>query len=204
MKNKIPGDIFVISAPSGTGKTTLTHLLLSCFPSLNFSISYTTRPPRPGEKDGVDYFFVSRRHFEQMISQGEMLEWAEVYGNYYGTSVRFLREKINAGKDILLDIDVQGARQVRRLFPQAVLIFIIPPSWEELEKRLKKRATDAPEEVKRRLTAAREEIKAAREFDYIVINESLDQALQELKGIILATKANAKRRWPQVSKLFYE
>lgn len=198
------GDIFVISAPSGTGKTTLIHLLLSSFPSLTFSISYTTRPPRPGEKNGVDYFFVSRSQFEQMISQGEMLEWAEVYGHYYGTSARFLREKINAGKDMLLDIDVQGARQVRKQFPQAVLIFIVPPSWKELERRLKKRATDAPEELKKRLTAARDEIKAAREFDYIVINEFLEQALQELKGIILATKAHVEKRWHRVNKLLHE
>jgi len=203
-KDKIPGDIFVISAPSGTGKTTLIHLLLPYFPNMVFSISYTTRLPRQGEKDGVDYFFVSRNQFEQMISQGEMLEWAEVHGNYYGTSIHFIREKINAGKDILLDIDVQGARQVKKQFPQAVLIFIAPPSWEELESRLKKRSTDTAEEIKKRLTAARKEIKAAQEFDYIVINEFLNQALEELKGIIFATKADAKRRWSQVSKLVYE
>jgi len=199
--NSALGDIFVITAPSGTGKTTLVRLLLSSLPNLVFSISYTTRSPRPNEVHGKDYFFVTKEEFEKMITAGEMIEWAEVYGNYYGTSARFLQETIEKGKDILLDIDIQGAKQVKQRFPQAVLIFLLPPSLEELERRLKKRATDAIEVIQKRLAEARTEIAAAKEFDYIVVNDILEKALEELKAIVLATKAKAEKRWRCVRRL---
>ncbi|HEB73810.1 MAG TPA: guanylate kinase, partial [Candidatus Desulfofervidus auxilii] len=184
MKNK--GDIFVISAPSGTGKTTLVRLLLSRFPTLSFSISYTTRLPRPGEVNGQHYFFVSEKEFKKSIAKGEMLEWAKVYGHYYGTPLTFVQEKIAAGKDIVLDIDIQGAQAVKKKMPEAILIFLIPPSWNELQRRITSRSSDSPEEIKKRLEAAKKEILAAREFDYIVINDVLEDALKELVSIIQA------------------
>jgi len=199
MKNK--GDIFVISAPSGTGKTTLIRLLLPRFPGLSFSISCTTRLPRPGEVDGQHYFFVSEEEFKKSIAKGEMLEWAKVYGHYYGTPLHFVREKIAAGKDVVLDIDIQGAQEVRRKIPEAILIFIIPPSWEELQRRIINRSTDSSEVIKKRLKAAKEEIKMAREFDYIVINDILENALRELTSIIQATKARTSKRWPEIERL---
>ena len=199
MKNK--GDIFVISAPSGTGKTTLVRLLLSRFPTLSFSISYTTRLPRPGEVNGQHYFFVSEKEFKKSIAQGEMLEWAKVYGHYYGTPLTFVQEKIAAGKDIVLDIDIQGAQAVKKKMPEAILIFLIPPSWNELQRRITSRSSDSPEEIKKRLEAAKKEILAAREFDYIVINDVLEDALKELVSIIQATKARANKRWPEIKRL---
>ena len=199
MKNK--GDIFVISAPSGTGKTTLVRLLLSRFPTLSFSISYTTRLPRPGEVDGQHYFFVSEKEFKRSIARGEMLEWAKVYGHYYGTPLHFVKEKIAAGKDVILDIDIQGAQEVKKKIPEAILIFIIPPSWEELQRRITNRSTDSLEVIKKRLKAARKEIKVARVFDYIVINDILENALQELTSIIQATKARTNKRWSEIERL---
>ena len=199
MKNK--GDIFVISAPSGTGKTTLVRLLLSRFPTLSFSISYTTRLPRPGEVDGQHYFFVSEKEFKRSIARGEMLEWAKVYGHYYGTPLHFVKEKIAAGKDVILDIDIQGAQEVKKKIPEAILIFIIPPSWEELQRRITNRSTDSLEVIKKRLKAARKEIKVARNFDYIVINDILENALQELTSIIQATKARTNKRWSEIERL---
>jgi len=199
MKNK--GDIFVISAPSGTGKTTLVRLLLSRFPTLSFSISYTTRLPRPGEVNGQHYFFVSEKEFKKSIAKGEMLEWAKVYGHYYGTPLTFVQEKIAAGKDIVLDIDIQGAQAVKKKMPEAILIFFIPPSWNELQRRITSRSSDSPEEIKKRLEAAKKEILAAREFDYIVINDVLEDALKELVSIIQATKARANKRWPEIKRL---
>ncbi len=199
MKNK--GDIFVISAPSGTGKTTLVRLLLSRFPTLSFSISYTTRLPRPGEVDGQHYFFVSEKEFKRSIARGEMLEWAKVYGHYYGTPLHFVKEKIAAGKDVILDIDIQGAQEVKKKIPEAILIFIIPPSWEELQRRITNRSTDSLEVIKKRLKAARKEIKVARDFDYIVINDILENALQELTSIIQATKARTNKRWSEIERL---
>ena len=199
MKNK--GDIFVISAPSGTGKTTLVRLLLSRFPTLSFSISYTTRLPRPGEVNGQHYFFVSEKEFKRSIARGEMLEWAKVYGHYYGTPLHFVKEKIAAGKDVILDIDIQGAQEVKKKIPEAILIFIIPPSWEELQRRITNRSTDSLEVIKKRLKAARKEIKVARDFDYIVINDILENALQELTSIIQATKARTNKRWSEIERL---
>ncbi|CAD7782975.1 MAG: Guanylate kinase [Candidatus Methanoperedenaceae archaeon GB37] len=157
--------------------------------------------PRPGEVNGQHYFFVSEKEFKKSIAKGEMLEWAKVYGHYYGTPLTFVQEKIAAGKDIVLDIDIQGAQAVKKKMPEAILIFLIPPSWNELQRRITSRSSDSPEEIKKRLEAAKKEILAAREFDYIVINDVLEDALKELVSIIQATKARANKRWPEIKRL---
>ncbi len=179
-----PGTLFVISAPSGAGKTTLTRHLLAEDPSLKFSVSYTTRKPRPGEQHGRDYFFVDRPEFERMIAAGELLEHARVFDNYYGTGRAQIEVHTRAGTNVLLDIDWQGARQVRAAMPTSVLIFIMPPSLAELERRLRGRATDSEEVIARRLSEARDDIQRWHEFDYVVVNEVFDRALAELKAIV--------------------
>ncbi|MBZ5545065.1 MAG: guanylate kinase [Acidobacteriia bacterium] len=180
------GSIIVISAPSGSGKTSLVQRLLARVPRLRFSVSYTTRPPRRGEKHGRDYFFVSRREFRRMIAARELLEWATVFGHLYGTSRRQLREAQEAGQDILLDIDVQGHRQVRRRLPEAVSIFVLPPSFQELDRRLRHRHSDSPEVIARRLNDARQEIRHWREYDYLVVNDRLSKAARALQAIVEA------------------
>ena len=179
-----PGTLFVISAPSGAGKTTLTRHLLAEDPSLKFSVSYTTRKPRPGEQHGRDYFFVDKPEFERMIAAGELLEHARVFDNYYGTGRAQIEVHTRAGTNVLLDIDWQGARQVRAAMPLSVLIFIMPPSLAELERRLRGRATDSEEVIARRLSEARDDIQRWHEFDYVVVNEVFDRALAELKAIV--------------------
>lgn len=183
---KTAGCLFVICAPSGTGKTSLVRALLQSNLNLSLSISHTTRPPRSEEMNCRDYHFVSRDIFQQMLVNGEFLESAEVYGNLYGTSKRWINEAIASGQDILLEIDCQGARQIQRIFPQSVRIFILPPSADTLAIRLKTRAQDDPEIIQKRLAAAREEIRHIAEFDYIVINNQLDEALNDLICIIKA------------------
>ncbi len=192
MRNR--GDIFVISGPSGVGKTTLSQLLLKNVKHLVFSISYTTRPPRPNEKNGIDYFFVSLHEFKTMVNKGEMLEWAKVYGHYYGTSAKFIKEVLTKGHDVLLDIDVKGAEHIKKHFPQAVLIFILPPSLEVLKHRLWQRQTEPEEAFKRRLESVKREIKNCKKFDYIVINEDLKSALSEILAIVKATKATKNKK----------
>ncbi len=195
---KEKGLLVVISAPSGTGKTTLCHMLLEEFENMEFSVSYTTRIPREGEINGRDYFFVDRETFERMIEEGDFLEWAEVYGNLYGTSKSQVIKAIESGKDVLLDIDVQGALQVKNNFPEAVLIFILPPSLKELEKRLRKRGTDSGEAIERRLRIAREEIRKSIYYDYLVVNDVLEVAFNKLKSIITAEKCRTERVIPQI------
>ena len=182
------GSIVVISAPSGSGKSTLIKRVMAAFPGLRFSVSYTTRAPRAGERDGRDYFFVSRRAFERMIARREFVEWADVYGHLYGTAHKQLQAAEEAGRDILLDIDVQGHRQVRRRLPQAVSIFILPPSFRELARRLRHRHSDAPEEIARRLHTARGEIAHWPEYDYLVVNDRLADAAQALRAIVRAAR----------------
>jgi guanylate kinase len=201
MSNELKGLLVVISAPSGTGKTTLTHMLLKEFPNMEFSVSYTTRPPRPGEVNGKDYFFVDRETFERMIEEGDFLEWAEVYGNLYGTSKSQVLKALNEGKDIILDIDTQGALQVKKNFPEAVLIFVLPPSLSELERRLRRRGTDDEETIERRLKVAREEIRRAPLYDYIVVNDVLEVAFENLKSIIRAEKCKTERLAEQFEKV---
>ncbi|MBI2311829.1 MAG: guanylate kinase [Betaproteobacteria bacterium] len=184
----MPGNLFVVSAPSGAGKTTLVRKLVAADPAIRLSVSYTTRPPRPGEVNGKDYQFVDRDRFEAMLERGEFLESAEVFGNRYGTSQRWVREQMAAGTDILLEIDWQGAQQVRKLVPQAIGIFILPPSMEALLQRLNSRAQDGPEVIARRLAGARDEIGHMGEFDYVIINNKLDEALQDLLAVVRAER----------------
>lgn len=182
------GSLFVLSAPSGTGKTSLVKALLQKDINLSLSVSYTSRSARNEEVHGRDYYFVERKVFEQMLDQGEFLESAEVYGNLYGTSQKWINNAINAGQDVLLEIDTQGAQQVRKIFPKAVSIFILPPSLETLETRLKNRNQDCQEAIVRRMAAARQEISHVSEYDYVIINKSLDKALRDLICVIQAER----------------
>lgn len=188
------GNLFVISAPSGAGKTSLVHALLNINPQIDLSISYTTRSPRPGEQDGRDYHFVSRDTFVEMAGRGEFLESAEVYGNLYGTSQPWISQEIARGRDILLEIDWQGAAQVRRLFPECVSIFILPPSLEVLEQRLKGRGKDNEEVIARRMAAVREDVAHVAEFDYVIINDNLNEALRELNAVMLSAGLKCARQ----------
>jgi len=185
------GSLFVISAPSGAGKTSLVHALLGTNPQIALSVSYTTRAPRPGEQDGVAYNFVSRATFTEMAGRGEFLESAEVYGNYYGTSQSWISREIAQDRDILLEIDWQGAAQVRRLFPDCISIFILPPSIAALEQRLTGRGQDDSEIIARRMAAAREEVAHVAEFDYVIINDDLNEALREFNAVVLAARLRA-------------
>ncbi len=178
------GTLYVISAPSGAGKTSLVAAMLGNDDKLGVSISHTTRPMREGEQDGVNYHFVSRDEFEAMIARGEFLEHADVFGNYYGTSHLWVRDTLARGQDVILEIDWQGAEQVRRLMPECVSIFIVPPSAATLRERLTGRGTDAPDVVERRLTEAREECRHALEFDFLVVNDDFDVALADLLAIV--------------------
>ena len=182
------GNLFIVCAPSGAGKTSLVAALLKAEPGVKHSVSYTTRPARAGEINGRDYHFVSMRKFEAMIEAGEFLESALVHGNHYGTSQTWIAEQRAAGSDILLEIDWQGAEQVRRVFPDAVGIFILPPSFETLVSRLNTRAQDAPDVIAIRLSAAREEIGHVAEFDYVIINDSFDEATRDLVAIVRAQR----------------
>jgi guanylate kinase len=186
------GIVFIISAPSGSGKTTLTNRLLSLVPGLQFSISYTTREPRGSEEGGREYFFVSREEFEKMLANGEFLEHANVFGNYYGTARRFLEEATKQGKDLVLDIDVQGAHQVKEKMPEAVSIFILPPSREVLERRLRNRSqaenVTSQEVIRRRLEEAAREIEKYPKYDYILVNDQLEESIDQLKAIVLAER----------------
>lgn len=188
------GCLFIISAPSGTGKTSLVKALLQADPDLSLSISHTSRPPRAEEINGRDYHFVSEATFRQMLIRGEFLESAEVYGNLYGTSQKWILEAMKSGRDILLEIDCQGAKQVRQIFPQAVGIFILPPSAETLEIRLKKRGQDNIDVIRKRLTAAREEVSHVSEFDYVIINNKLEEALGDLTCIVRAEHLRKDRQ----------
>jgi len=183
------GRLFVITAPSGAGKSSLIKALLKDDPSLKLSISYTTRPPRPGEQDGREYHFVDDREFLAMRSRGEFLESAEVHGNRYGTAKRVIVEALERGHDLLLEIDWQGAQQVRRLHPGCVGIFILPPSIEELERRMRTRGQDSEPVIQRRLASAREELTHAGEFKYAIINKDFEAAKGELSDIIRKERA---------------
>ena len=188
------GNLFIISAPSGAGKTSLVHALLNINPEIDLSVSYTTRNPRPGERDGKDYHFVSREIFSAMARRGEFLESAEVYGNLYGTSQTWISHEIAKGRDILLEIDWQGAAQVRRMFPECISIFIIPPSMEALEQRLKGRGKDNDEIIARRMEAVREDTAHVAEFDYVIINDNLNEALRELNAVVLSVRLRCARQ----------
>jgi len=182
------GTLFLVAAPSGAGKSSLVKALLERESSLRLSVSCTTRPPRPGEQDGREYRFVSADQFTRMRERDALLEWAEVHGNFYGTPRDFIDEATEAGTDVVLEIDWQGVRQIKRLYPQAVGIFILPPSIETLEERLHKRGQDTPNVIARRLLAAGSEIAHAPEFEYVIINQEFSIALQEFSQIVQAAR----------------
>lgn len=182
------GTLFIVSAASGAGKTTLVKMLLQADPAVQLSVSYTTRPPRPGEVDGRDYHFVPMADFIAMRGRGEFVESAEVHGNYYGTSKVWLQERMRTGQDVLLEIDWQGARQVRAVFPKAVAVFIMPPSLQELERRLRGRGQDSDAVVQRRLAAAEDEMRHVAEFDYVILNRELAVARDDLAAVVRASR----------------
>ncbi len=188
------GALFVVSAPSGAGKTTLVRKLMERDPAIRHSISYTTRQPRPGERDGRDYHFIDIQTFLAMRERGEFLEWAEVHGNFYGTSRAWLLAEMRAGRDTLLEIDWQGAQQVRALVPGTVSIFIVPPSITELERRLRARGQDSEEVIQRRVAAALGELRHVGEFDFVIINNDLQEALEDLVAAVRAARLDFRRQ----------
>lgn len=201
MKENKRGTLIVLSGPSGAGKSTVIAELLGQRQDIHFSVSFTTRQPRVGEADGVNYNFVSREEFERMISAGELLEHAEYVGNYYGTSMKVIREKLDRGIDVLLDIEVQGAAKVRRRCPEAVLIFIVPPSLAELSRRLHNRNTDSEEVIAGRLEKAKEEYREIPNYDYLVVNERVPEAAAEILAILTAERCRTKNRLDFMDRL---
>ena len=185
------GCLIVVSGPSGTGKGTVCAALLSAHPEIAYSISATTRAPRAGERDGVNYYFRTKAAFERMIAEGALLEWAEVYGNYYGTPLPPIQEKLAAGQDILLEIDTQGALKVQERFPDGVFIFLLPPSLEELRRRITGRGTESEESLARRLAAARDEILLGKRYRYAVLNDTVEAATDRIQTILAAERLRA-------------
>ncbi len=202
--NPSKGVLYIVSAPSGAGKTSLVKALLKSDPAIRLSVSYTTRTSRPGETDGRDYHFVTRQRFETMLSEGEFLEHAEVYGNFYGTSKGSIAHDINMGHDILLEIDWQGAAQVKSHFRESVSIFILPPSFKALRTRLKGREQDSDEVIERRLAAAAHDVAHASEFDYIMVNDDFDHALQDMLAITRSVRLETARQLDRHAVLFDE
>ena len=199
---KREGVLYVISAPSGAGKTTLCKEVIDIFPNLRHSVSYTTRPPRNGEVHGRDYFFVGKEEFSRMVEAGEFAEWAEVHGNLYGTSLATLKECRAEGIDLILDIDCQGARQLKGRFEGGVYIFVLPPSIEELRRRLDNRSSDSQEVIERRIQNAAGEIKEARWYDYIIVNDRFSEALEQLKSVLIAEQCRSTRLLQGLSRIF--
>jgi guanylate kinase len=190
--------VFIISAPSGSGKSTLVHRLLASDPGLLFSISYTTRPPRPSETNGIDYNFISRKDFEARLARGEFLEYAEVFGNYYGTNRETFESATHQAKDLVLDIDVQGARQLKVAIPQAISIFVLPPSRDVLEQRLRSRSQDSEEVIQRRLRGAAEEVQNYTQYDFVLINRDIEEASARLATIVKAERLRKARMEEEV------
>ncbi|MGB9814185.1 MAG: guanylate kinase [Thermovenabulum sp.] len=195
------GMLIVLSGPSGAGKGTVCSRLLEKNPNIALSISYTTRTPRPGEKDGVNYFFTDKETFEKMIKEGCFLEWANVYNNYYGTPRKFVEERINNGQDVILEIDIQGAKQIRQTWEDAVFIFILPPDLEELKRRIEKRGSETEESMRLRLMCALEELKALSSYDYVIVNDDLEKAVEKLQAIIIAEKCRVYRNPDIIEKM---
>lgn len=196
-----PGSLFVIAAPSGAGKTTLTRMALAQNPRLALSVSTTTRAPRPGEQDGVHYHFVSVEAFRTMQAAGDFLESAEVHGNFYGTSRRGIESLLSEDRDVILEIDWQGAQQIRKIYPESVGVFIVPPSFDVLESRLQGRGQDSAEVIARRVANAREELGHLNEFPYVIINENLDLALAELLAIFSAARVRLENQTQRLPAL---
>jgi guanylate kinase len=199
-----PGTLFVVAAPSGAGKSTLVNALLQREPAISLSVSHTTRPPRAGEEYGRHYFFVERAEFEREVAEGIFLEHAEVHGNLYGTSRTAVQALLAQGRDVLLEIDWQGAQQIRASKPDCVSVFILPPSRAELERRLRGRGSDAPEVIERRLRNSRGEIAHAHEFDYIIVNDRFEKALDDLQAIVRAVRLRTARQWRRHEALIAE
>ncbi|UCF55786.1 MAG: guanylate kinase [Deltaproteobacteria bacterium] len=197
------GQIFVVTAPSGSGKTTLIDTARKNIEGVGYSISHTTRKPREGEVSGLHYYFIDRVEFENMIEAHEFVEWALVYGQLYGTSISSLNRELSSGKDLLMDVDVQGAEEIKRRFPESLSIFILPPSIEILRERLKRRSTDEDINIDLRMKKAVEEIQRCRDYDFIVVNDDLNQAAREIEAIITAQRACRNRRLPLVQKIFH-
>ena len=194
-------NVFIISAPSGAGKSTLVELLLSQNKELFFSISHTTRPPRPGEMDGIEYFFVSEERFKKMMQEEEFFEWAEVHGYYYGTSRGMLKQAESRGSDLILDIDVQGAMKVKQILPDATSIFILPPSFEVLRERLQRRQKDTDQQIAKRIENARQEIQYCYQYDYIVINRELHAAFEDLSSIIRSQSCKRENLTDEIGEI---
>ena len=200
----MPGNLIVVTAPSGAGKTSLVTELLERDKNVRLSMSYTTRSARAGEVDGVDYHFVQRAQFEKMIVAGEFLEHADVYGNYYGTSRRWIEQELGGDHDVLLEIDWQGAQQVRWLFPHMVGIFILPPSLDELRKRLKSRGKDPADAIEKRMASARDEISHVLEFEYIIVNDKFEAALADLIAVVRAARVSRAQQSVRLEHLIDE
>jgi guanylate kinase len=200
----VPGEIFVITAPSGTGKTTLLKPLMTEDPRLRFSISYTTRLPREGEVDGKDYFFVSAEEFRRRRDAGAFAEWVEQFGYGYATSREWVKETVASGADLVFDLDSRGARALKQEFPQATLIFILPPSLAELERRLSSRGGLDPEELNRRLANGRAELKEVAWFDFLVVNNDIPTALANLKAIVQAARCRTAQLWPELASRYQD
>jgi guanylate kinase len=200
MSSNSRGLLFVVSAPSGTGKTTVVERLAQVVPGLSLSRSYTSRPKRVGETDGVDYNFITRQRFEDMIAERAFLEWADVFGNLYGTCAADAERELTSGRDVVLVIDVQGARQVRACC-ETVGTFVLPPSFEVLERRLRGRSKDAEADIQRRLSTARAEVAAYVEYDYVVVNDELDRCVDRLRSIIMAERARLRLAQPMAEEI---
>jgi len=201
MKEK--GQIFVITAPSGAGKTTIIkNILEKDVGEIGYSISHTTRKPRKGESHGLHYYFVDREKFEKMIDAHEFIEWAVVYDYLYGTSISSVNRELSSGKDLLMDVDIQGSQEIKRQFPDSLSIFILPPSIDILKERLQKRSPNEKMNIDLRLKKAAEEIKRCRDYDFIIINDDLKKAIKEIEAIIVAQRANKNRRFPLIKKIF--
>jgi guanylate kinase len=190
----VPGNLIIVSGPSGAGKSAISAGVLEQLPRLRFSVSYTTRTPRGGEQNGIHYHFVSREEFDGLVRNGEMLEWAEVYGNFYGTSKKMIDEALTAGDDVLLDVDVQGARTICRKRPGAMSVFIMPTSYGVLRERLEQRKLDKAYVIEQRLRVANEEIRQFADYDYLIINSDLGNAIEELKTIVIGSRCRMERR----------
>ena len=201
MSSEARGQLFIVSAPSGTGKTTLAERLVQLVPDLALSRSFTSRAPRTGELDGVDYNFISRDRFESMIAGGEFLEWADVFGNLYGTSVATTEQSLASGQDLVLVIDVQGARQVRTQTAASVGIFVLPPSFPVLEERLRGRSQDTEAQMQDRLAVARREVSAVSDYDYVVVNDDVESAVGRLRAIVDAERARLRRMKPAAARI---
>ena len=199
---KVPGLFVIISAPSGAGKTSICRRLLERWPSLRFSVSYTTREPRPGEQDGRDYYFISPAVFKEKIARGEFVEWVENYGQFYGTARATIQSMLEQGFDLLIDVEPRGAKELKTSFPEAVFVFILPPSWLELRRRLIKRGCEGEEAMQERLRKAREESRAVVWYDYAIFNDCLGEAVDQLSAIYVAEKTRRERLMGQINSLF--